>query len=281
MRTATRGGVTLIEVLVVGCIIAAAVLFLIMMVAQAREQARLVSCRNNLGQIGKAIAIYDQLHQQIPVVLAPRAIDGGEETRWPSPLRAMLETLQIPDLAAIKDAQTPPTALDGTPPADVPVRGFICTSDPDATSGRFPAPVSYRATTGDSPLGDDGTFAFGRVLRLQAVEEADGLSYTAAYSERLVGDGRANHVGAVELPDRASVVGTCERRVPGRRRRGRLARRRRRLVELVRLAAHALSSWAVAPGAAVVRRRPMARPRSWALRAATCGGLTCYFSMAV
>jgi len=60
-------------------------------------------------------------------------------------------------------------------------------------AGNFPAPVSYRATTGDSSAGDNGAFAPGRVKRLRDVEAADGLSFTAAFSERLVGDNQPSH----------------------------------------------------------------------------------------
>jgi hypothetical protein len=57
----------------------------------------------------------------------------------------------------------------------------------------FPAPISYRAVTGDSPRGDNGAFAPGRTISLAAIEARDGLSYTAAFSERLVGDNRGGH----------------------------------------------------------------------------------------
>ena len=63
-------GVTLVEVIVVIAIIALAFLFLLMMVPRGREQARLASCTNNLRQIGMALAIYDQLHQQLPAIAA-------------------------------------------------------------------------------------------------------------------------------------------------------------------------------------------------------------------
>jgi hypothetical protein len=51
----------------------------------------------------------------------------------------------------------------------------------------LPAPVSYRAATGDGTRGDNGAFAPGRSWSLAAVEARDGLSYTAAFAERLVG----------------------------------------------------------------------------------------------
>ena len=53
-------GVTLVEVIVVLAIVTIALLILLMMIPRGREQARLLACQKNLGQIGKALAIYHQ-----------------------------------------------------------------------------------------------------------------------------------------------------------------------------------------------------------------------------
>ena len=105
------------------------------------------------------------------------------------PLKTMLESLDLPDLTALRDAETLPKGQPAHLPGEVPVPGFICASDPNAIAGRHRAPVSYRASTGDSHLGDNGAFAPGRSWSLAATEARDGLSYTAAFSERLVGSG--------------------------------------------------------------------------------------------
>ena len=76
----------------------------------------------------------------------------------------------------------------------MPVPGFICQSDRNTTARRLAAPISYRAVTGSGPTGDDGVFAPGHVLSLAKVEAGDGLSHTAAFSERLVGDNQPHHV---------------------------------------------------------------------------------------
>jgi prepilin-type N-terminal cleavage/methylation domain-containing protein len=188
MGKSRHRGVTLVEVIVVIAIIGLALLFLLMLVPRGREQARMVSCTNNLRQIGVALAIYEQLHQQLPVVAALSGTDGLGGARSPGPLRTLLETLQLPDLTELKDPKSPPQPRPGEVPDERAIPGFICSSDPNATAGWFTAPISYRAATGDTPAGDNGLFATGRVLRLQDVEAADGSSYTAAFSERLVGD---------------------------------------------------------------------------------------------
>jgi prepilin-type N-terminal cleavage/methylation domain-containing protein len=192
-RESRRRGVTLVEVIVVIAVIVLVFLFLLMLVPRGREQARLVSCSNNLGQIGMALAIYDQLHQQLPAIASLSGLDQSGAARSPGPLRALLSALQLPDLTGLTDSKTPPLPRPGQVPGETPVPGFVCASDPNATAGWFAAPISYRASTGDSPAGDDGPFAIGHVLRLREIEAADGLSYTAAFSERLVGDHQPDH----------------------------------------------------------------------------------------
>ena len=183
-------GFTLTEVIVVTLIVVLTFLILLVMMPQGREQARLISCRKNLGQIGVALALYDQSQQHLPAVAALPAVDGPSGARSAGPLRTLLETLQLPDLTELQDPSSPPRAQPGRVPVEIPVPGFVCASDPNATAGLFPAPISYRATTGSSPPGDDGAFAPGRSIRLKDIEAADGLSFTAAFSERLVGDNR-------------------------------------------------------------------------------------------
>jgi prepilin-type N-terminal cleavage/methylation domain-containing protein len=186
-------GVTLIEVVVVVIIIGLAFLVLLMILPQGREQARMLGCQKNLSHIGVALALYDQSHQQLPAIAMVSAADGPGATRWPGPLRTLLETLQLPDLTELQDPKAPPPARPGQVPGEARVPGFVCSSDPNATAGLFAAPISYRATTGDTPAGDDGPFAVGRVTSLKNVQAFDGLSYTAGFSERLVGDNIANH----------------------------------------------------------------------------------------
>jgi type II secretory pathway pseudopilin PulG len=186
-------GVTLIEVIVVFAIVTIAFLFLLMMIPRSREQSRLLSCQKNLGQIGKALAIYHQLEHQLPLIVALAGIDEQTQPKSPGPLRILLDTLQTPDFTALTDLKTPAKVLPSQVPLEIPVPGFVCGSDPNATAGLFRAPISYRATTGDSPAGDNGLFAPGRLIKLTDVEATDGLSFTAAFSERLVGDKEPNH----------------------------------------------------------------------------------------
>jgi hypothetical protein len=178
---------------VVFIIVALAVLVLLLTLPKGREQARLLGCQKNLSQIGVALALYDQMHQRLPSVAMLPGVDGPAPAGFPGPLRTLLETLQLPDLTALDDRQSPPDPRPGQVPHETRVPGFVCASDPSAIAGVFTAPISYRAATGDTPEGDNGAFAIGRVIRLQNIEDTDGLSFTAAFSERLVGDNQNNH----------------------------------------------------------------------------------------
>ncbi len=189
-----RRGITLLEVIVVIVLLGLLVLMTIFILPRRREVARLAGCRRNLAQIGVALALYDQSERAlptIPILAADPPSSGG-------PLWALLDSLSLPDLntlAADKKVATRPRRPIGKPR---PVLGFVCPSDrfPD-DSIALPAPVSYRATTGDQTDGRDGGFAPGRAVRLIEIEAGDGQSFTAAFSERLLGSGRNGEPTAV------------------------------------------------------------------------------------
>jgi Protein of unknown function (DUF1559) len=194
-RSGRRRGLSLIDVLVILVIFSLVLLVLLMVATRGREEARLVSCRMNLGQIGLALALYDQNYGSLPRVteLAPLDPSGTNGARPPSPLRTLLDTFQLPDLTEVRDPKTVPPPRPGQVPGEMPVPGFVCPSDPNASGGSFAAPISYRAVTGDSPWAENGAFAPGRTINLRGVEAADGLSFTAGFSERLVGDNQPGH----------------------------------------------------------------------------------------
>jgi hypothetical protein len=210
-------GLTAIEVLTVLAVIVAIALILLMAIPRAREQSRLAGCSRNLGQIGVALALYDQFQNHLPTVSQLATLDdrptapGLAPPSAPGPLRTLLETLVLPDFTELVDRQSPPKPRPGEVPGETFVRGFVCQSDPNALAGRFRAPVSYRAAAGDTPVGDNGPFAPGHVFTLAKIEAGDGLSYTAGFSERLVGDKQngvaglsAYHVVAAPLSPGAS-----------------------------------------------------------------------------
>ncbi|MDR3632799.1 MAG: DUF1559 domain-containing protein [Isosphaeraceae bacterium] len=171
---------TAAEVIVVMALALATVFLLAMFLPRQRESARLAGCRQNLMQIGKAVALYDPARGTLP------AVKLGER----GPLGSLLVELSVADFRAL-DLDTP-RERRGTSRelSERTVPGFVCLSDRNALGGIHPAAISYRAATGDESDGRNGAFAPGRQTRFSDIEAADGTGYTALFSERLVGDGR-------------------------------------------------------------------------------------------
>jgi prepilin-type processing-associated H-X9-DG protein len=164
-------------------------LMVMLALPRQRENARLAGCRANLMQIGTAIALYDRAQGALPRVPTPSA-DGDAR---PGPLEAMMATLGVSDLTDLTDAPTAPPHGSALEPSARFIPGFVCLSDPAASRiGAGQAPTSYRATAGDDPQGTNGGFAPGQRLRLADVESGDGLSFTGAFSERMLGTGTDN-----------------------------------------------------------------------------------------
>ncbi len=185
-----RRGITLLEVLVVILVLGLLVMITIFILPRRREVARLTGCRRNLAQIGIALALYDRSEGQLPMI--PSLVSDPPSSG--GPLRAILDSLVLPDLTKLAADRKVPEAQPRPILTPRPVPGFVCPSDrvPHNVAA-FTAPVSYRATTGDQSDGRNGGFAPGRTLRLVEIEEGDGQSFTAAFSERLLGTGQSGH----------------------------------------------------------------------------------------
>lgn len=163
------------------------VLLVLMAAPRQRENARMAGCRRNLMQIGIALALYDRSEGSLPTV--PRLQPESDSNRA-APLSALLETLALPDLTELSDVSVAPKSQPGLRIGEQRISGFLCQSDPRAVSTTFPAPISYRATTGDRIDGMTGGFAPGVRHALSEIEDGDGKAFTAAFSERLIGTGR-------------------------------------------------------------------------------------------
>jgi len=188
-----RAGFTAVDLIVCVVLVVLTVLVILLLLPRGREHARMASCQRNLAFIGFALAHHDQLEHALPTVSELARPDAPRARMPRSPLLTLLETLEQPNLLGVTDSNTPLTPHPGEVPGEMPVPGFTCASDPNATAGHFAAPISYRACTGDTPLGETGAFRVGRKISLQEIQDRDGLSFTAAFSERLVGDNLASH----------------------------------------------------------------------------------------
>lgn len=199
---ARRGGFTLGELVLVLAISALAVLILLLMIPGQRAGARGAACRSRLSRLGVAMVIYDQSQGKLPMV--PSFEEGAEKSQSKAgPLYQVLEELGQFDFAGFTDPESPPAPRPGAPGAVKRITGLLCPDDPRSRDTAFQAPVSYRASTGDTVEGTGGAFAIGRKLRMAEIEAADGLAYTALFSERLLGTGE-DAAGAV--PENYAVV---------------------------------------------------------------------------
>jgi hypothetical protein len=186
-RKPPRSGLSAVEVIVLVLLVGTVGLYLLIALPRGREKSREVTCKRNLMQIGQALAIYHESAGHLPTARL------GEE----SPLAVMLGELGRPDFVGLDKSKTEPRHRLG-PPVERPVPGFVCPSDPNATAGIHPAPISYRANTGDTSDGKNGPFWLGRRVTLEEVAAADGEAFTAAFTERLVGNNRPGDPGTAD-----------------------------------------------------------------------------------
>ncbi|QDV36687.1 DUF1559 family PulG-like putative transporter [Tautonia plasticadhaerens] len=171
------------EVLVVVAVLGIVALLLMLGLTRSREVARSASCARNLRQIGIALGLYEQATGRLPAVPPLGQAEGPAR----GPLASMLDQFGVPDLGGLDPQAAPPSNDSGERSVEAYLPGFVCPSDPIATSRAFPAPVNYRANTGTRTDGRLGPFAPGASASIAEVEAGHGASYTAAFSERLVG----------------------------------------------------------------------------------------------
>ncbi len=174
-------GLTLIEVLVVLAIVVVVALLIFTAIPIVRETARSTTCQKHLMDIGTAMTLYDNAQGHLPSV--PKPGDQGD-----SPLAAMMAQLGVSQFGGLSRDKA------GTPkPGPVPkpqrIPGLVCPSDNWIRDRDAPAPVSYRACTGGDIEGKTGAFPIGGTVSLAEVSDKDGTEYTAAFAERLVGNG--------------------------------------------------------------------------------------------
>lgn len=186
---APRAGLSPADVIVGFAVVAVAFLFILMALPRSRETARLATCRRNLAQVGQALLQYDASFGALPWVGPPIPVDRPIADAPPSPQKAMLDALGVADFLGIDLAKAKVASGRGRVPTSGVVPGFACPSDVRAF-GAFPSPISYRASVGSDHEGTDGPFAPGRSMSLAEIARRDGLNETAAFAERLLGDGR-------------------------------------------------------------------------------------------
>ncbi len=186
-----RSGFTLIELLVVIAIIAILIALLLPAVQQAREAARRTQCRNNLKQLGLAIHNYHDNYNCIPI-----ADVNGTSTPISAHARLLPGMDQAP-LFNLVDFNFPYNHANNNTARMVTVPAFVCPSNVDNLPGTLGGRNTYYWNAGNGVvMYDSGSTgqppANGVIYHQRKVgfrDITDGLSNTAAMSEKMTGDG--------------------------------------------------------------------------------------------
>lgn len=187
----SRSGFTLIELLVVIAIIAVLIALLLPAVQQAREAARRSSCRNNLKQIGLAIANYESTVGCLPpsMCIIPTSTSNSS---WSVHGRLMpyLEQQNFFEQIDLGKAWGNFPIISG-----FRVPGYVCPTDPKGdrqrdtgTNGIFLYPTTYGFNIGSwfvydpvTGAGGDGLFFPNSSIKIGGI--TDGVSNTLLASE--------------------------------------------------------------------------------------------------
>ncbi len=178
-----RSAFTLIELLVVIAIIAILIALLVPAVQKVREAAARTQCQNNLKQIGLACHNYEGVYKRLPA--------GNSAANTFSSLSNLLPFFEQQPLYNQINFSVNSTAQ----PADaVPIPILVCPADPQGSS--LPPGFSgnsYVGNYGNTIIwGQDGTGSNGvfyhKGMQCRFADITDGLSNTACFCERLMGD---------------------------------------------------------------------------------------------
>ena len=204
-RTPSHRGYTLIELLVVITIIGVLLSLLLPAVQAAREAARRAQCANNLRRIGLALHSYHSGFDVLPWGHG----SGGDDWSTHTQILPQLEHGIVFNALNFGSGGAQPGAPDNTTAVSVVIDTFLCPSDIDRLN--WPeAHNNYADNAGSAPAAlfvegpNSGPFIAApdpaRVPNAAMVSFSsitDGLSQTAAFSEKVKGIG--DH-GAIPPP---------------------------------------------------------------------------------
>jgi prepilin-type processing-associated H-X9-DG protein len=205
---------------------------------RVREQSRLLACKDRLRQFGIAAHTHESVHRAFPYTATTSGMSGPGAPRWYRSVSPHQDLMYSLDSAAASVLDREDDTVDFVNPSSptistsatnrelqaavIPV--LLCPSD-STKSGA----TSYRANLGISPgiFVDNGSpyreatarrGAFVNAMAVRPDEFSDGLSSTAMFSERVLGDGdpdaydpwRDRFAVPVALYTAEQVVSACQ-----------------------------------------------------------------------
>jgi len=185
-------GFTLVELLVVIAIIGIMVALLLPSVQAAREAARRLQCSNNLKQIGLAVHNYHDASRVLPFG------QGGTNNHY-SAVSMLLPFMEQQPLYASIDFRLPYSNPVNDAARRTELSMLRCPSDIENPLPETGGAINYMANKGNGIVWRDasgpntgmeppnGVFFFRSAIRFGQIK--DGLSNTAAFSERVLADG--------------------------------------------------------------------------------------------
>jgi prepilin-type N-terminal cleavage/methylation domain-containing protein/prepilin-type processing-associated H-X9-DG protein len=195
-----RSAFTLVELLVVIAIIGILVGLLLPAVQAAREAARRMECTNNMRQVVLATLNYESAYKRLPASRISRTADRLGPASSISVHARLLPFMEQNQVYSLVDFSVDFNHPNNDAARLSSVASFRCPSDPAAnvpkTAGGY---NNYYVNSGTVPLWSrttanpmtnipdcNGVFYRDSFLKLAAI--TDGMSNTAAISERLTGD---------------------------------------------------------------------------------------------
>ncbi len=201
VRSRRDSGFTLIELLVVIAIIAVLIALLLPAVQAAREAARRSQCINNLKQIGLAIHNYHQAIDSLPPGHFGTGWNDWNAITMLLPYMEQGSLYNTINFANVGDAAAP-VYKPNTTAFRTKINGLLCPSDPDRLTNVF-GHSNYYGNSGNTPesIFDNKSHGASNGLFASVNHEngkpnanavsfrdiTDGLSQTAAFSERVKG----------------------------------------------------------------------------------------------
>jgi prepilin-type N-terminal cleavage/methylation domain-containing protein/prepilin-type processing-associated H-X9-DG protein len=195
---ALRGGMTLVELLVVVAIIGVLAALLLPAIQAAREASRRAECQNNLRQIGMALHAYHASHGQFPVGCidkrVPKTNPNGKQLAWSA---TILTELDEPMLARQVDLNSAYDSAANSLAAATVVPTYLCPStvrtapgregaivvDPSGAASYHGAATDYGGIYGAAQVSPsaNGVFLYDRTVKIPEI--TDGTSHTLALAE--------------------------------------------------------------------------------------------------